>query len=175
MRVEEDNSNEEFNRLAFHVLKDHQTIHLDIRSEVMSMMMAAERLNSEVNLYKVTRKSCVIMFFTLIEFDLYFLGKISRINRNTKVENFGEHSRKIFKNFFRAKKKQLIIEEYFDKEGHFLNELKIARDKFICPKGLEDLKLSENFSEQLRKHFFRYCTLFEGLMNEFYKNHDYNL
>ena len=114
------------------------------------------------------------MFFNLIEFDLYFLGKISRINRNTKVENFGEDSREVFKNFFRAKKKQIIIDEYFDKEGDFLNELKIARDKFICPKWLEDLKLSENFSEKLRKHFFRYCTLFEGLMNEFYKNHDYN-
>ena len=115
------------------------------------------------------------MFFTLIEFDLYFLGKISRINRNTKVENFGEDSREVFKNFFRAKGKQKIIDEYFDKECDFLNRLKIARDRFTCPRELKDLKLSENFNEKLRMHFFRYCTLFEGLMNEFYKNHDYNL
>ncbi len=154
---------------ASDIMDEFQLLHNILRNDYIKLLNITEQFKDSKIEFETLGRSCLIQLFTLIEADIFGLGRLDPYPMTKPKENFFEKFTNTFNQIATTWDKIEIKEDYFTNYLSELMAIKSIRNKLIHPSKVMDVYLP-TFPDfvRLRTAFDHYNEFMMKVMNDFF-------
>lgn len=154
---------------ASDVMDEFQLLHNILRNDFIELLSITEQFKDSKIEFETLGRSCLIQLFTLIEADIFGLGRLDPYPITKPKENFFEKFNNTFNQIATTWGKIEIKEDYFTNCLPELMTIKSMRNKLVHPSKVVDVYFPTfpGFV-RLRTAFHNYNEFMGKIMNDFF-------
>ncbi len=154
---------------ADEAMDEFQLLHNILRNDYISLLKLTEQHINSQEEFNTLYNSCLIRLFTMIEADLFGLGKLDPYPKVKPKENFFEQFSNTFDQISKTWNKKEIKEAYFTNHYIELGSIKNLRNSFVHPEKITDVPPATIADfERLKAAFNNYNEFMAGITNKFF-------